>query len=535
MPELVTGSQATIAQLLAEGVELVLSIPGGHNLPLCDAVLDRPGLRFLTGRHEQELGFIANGYSRASGRIAVPLLITGPGVTNCITPLADAYVDSVPMVVIANHAETRLIGKGAFHEVRKQTRLLSSVTKWSHRVARVEEIPGALRKAFRQAFQGRPGPTAVEIPVNLQTERAAVEIYPGARSKRRSADTGAVREAAGRLSRARSPLIYAGNGVNLSEAGAELLQLVERLEAPCFTTALAKGVIPEDHPLSLGWGWVERGPARPFLEEADALLVVGSSLDEVETAGWTLPFPKNLIQIDSSSEIIGRQVEVAVPLVGDAKVVLTQLLEEIPRDENRRGRSPAARLARMKERALKRVRRKPAWQFVQAIQKALPRDAFVTNDACIANGWVMCFLRRYQPRTFNITRSMAALGYAFPAAVGAKLAFPGRQGLAVVGDGGFLFTDHALATAVQYRINAVALVFNNAAYGSIKNKQEQRFGRSVGVDLHNPDFVRLAQAYGAAGQRVEHPEGLQEALMAAWERDLPTVIEVPLDTDSDYF
>ncbi|HEV8130678.1 MAG TPA: thiamine pyrophosphate-binding protein [Acidobacteriota bacterium] len=530
-----TGSEAVIAQLLAEGVRVVLSIPGGHNLPICNAALDHPELRFIACRHEQEMAFIANGFARASGKIAVPLVITGPGVGNCITPLADAYVDSVPMVVIATHVERRLEGRGAFHELKDQTALLGSVTKWNTRVEQAEEIPDAIRTSFRKAYENRPGPTAVEIPVDLQTQRAAVNIYPSGDLPMCSADPAAVTEAARRLTKAQKPLLYVGNGANSTNCSSELIQLMERLQAPCFTTALAKGVVPEDHPLSLGWGWVERGPARPFLQEADAVLVVGSSLDEVETQGWTLPLPQELIQIDTCREMIGRNYPASVALVGNAKRVLAQLLQEVPPTPSGTACSRAIRIDELKSGVLSRVRQKRAWQFVNAIQEALPRDAIVTNDACIANGWVMCFLKRYLPRTFNLTRSMAALGYAFPAAMGAKLAYPDRQTVAVLGDGGFLFSDHSLATAVQYGISAVAVVFNNNCYGSIKRKQEHQFGRTIGVELHNPDFVALAQAYGAAGTRAEEPEQLYDALTAAWSRKLPTLIEVPLEMENDYF
>lgn len=394
MSEHMTGSQATIAQLIAEGVDVVLSIPGEHNIHLCDPILDHPALRFICGHHEQGITFMANGYARASGKIAVPLVITGPGVTNSITPLADAYQDSVPMVLVASQVDTHRLGKGAFHESR-------------------EEL------------------------------------------------------------------------------------------------------------------------ARRFLEEADVVLVIGSSLDEASTHRWTLPLPENLIQIDTCPEMIGRNYPVAVGLVGDAKAVLAQLLEALADCENRARPSPAARIAEAKRKALTGVQDQLSWRFMNAIQQALPKDAFVTNDASLSNGWAVSFLQRYLPRTFNMTSNLAALGYAFAGAVGAKLAYPDRQAVAVVGDGGFLFTVYTLSTAVKYHLNAVAIVFNNGGYGSIRHMQMQRFGRTIGADLHNPDFVRLAEAYGAVGARATHPDQLYDALMAAWQRDVPTLIEVPLSASNN--
>jgi len=523
-----TGSEATIAQLVAEGVDIVLSIPGEHNVYLCDAILDHPELRFICGRHEQGITFMANGYARASGRIAVPLVITGPGVTNSVTALADAYQDSVPMVLVAGQVDTNRLGKGAFHELKDQTGLLASVTKWNTRVERVEDIPEAIRTAFVQAYDGRPGPTAVEIPLNVQTQRGRVNIYPSTRPERRRADPAAVRQAARRLSEATLPLVFVGSGAALSGCTAEVIRLMEHLNAPCFFTVLAKGVVPDDHPLNLGGGWDRDGLTHRFLEEADVVLVIGSSLDETGTGRWTLPLPENLIQIDTCPEVIGRNYPVAVGLVGDGKTVLVQLLEALAGYENRVRPLPAARIAEAKQKALTRVQDKLSWRFMNAVQQALPKDAFVTNDAARANGWAISFLQGYLPRTFNITSNMAALGYAFPGAVGAKLAYPDRQAVAVVGDGGFLFTVYTLSTAVKYHINAVAIVFDNGGYGSIKRIQMQKFGRAIGADLHNPDFARLAQAYGAAGVRAEHPDQVYDALMAAWQRDVPTLIEVPV-------
>jgi len=264
------------------------------------------------------------------------------------------------------------------------------------------------------------------------------------------------------------------------------------------------------------------------------VLVVGSSLDEADGGRLGSAFPENLIQIDSCPDVIGRRYPVSVGLVGDAQAVLTQLLTELTSTEQAMRSSPATRIAEHKQRALDSMQHKLAWQFMDAIQQALPRDAFVTNDASRANGWAVSFLQRYLPNTFNVTRMAAALGYAFPAAMGAKLAYPERQAVAIVGDGGFLFTIFSLATAVQHHISAVAIVFNNNGYGTIKRLQTRRFGRTIGADLHNPDFVRLAEAYGAGSSRAEDPEQLYDALMAAWQRDVPTVIEVPLDEDIDH-
>ena len=528
MSEQMTGAQAAVAQLKAEGVDVILGIPGIHNLSLCDAILDYPEMRFVTGRHEQGITFMANGYARASGRIAVPFVITGPGVTNSLTPLVDAYADSVPMVLVAAQADTGLLGKGAFHELKDQTALLSQVTKWNTRVDCVEEIPEAIRTAFFQAYDGRPGPTAIEIPLNVQTEQGTVDIHPSERPKARAAEPASVREAARMLSQAAAPVVFVGSGAVSSDSSAKVIEIMSRLNAPCYVTALAKGVVPDDHPLNPTPTGDGPGTAGRFLKDADAVLVVGSSLDEATTRQFRLRLPDNLIQIDTCADIFGRHYPVAVPLLGDAKVVLSQLLEELGDVPSETRPSLADRIAQSKQKALTVAQQQMPWKYVHAIELALPRDGFVTNDAAKANGWMYSHLRRYLPRTMNITSNMAALGYAFPAAVGAKLAYPERQAVAVLGDGGYLFSVYSLATAVQHRINVVAIVFDNSGYNTIRVNQTRDFGRVIGADLRNPDFVMLAQAHGAAGTRAENPDQIYDALMAAWERDVPTIIEVPV-------
>jgi len=531
MSKQMTGAQAAVAQLLAEGVDTVLGIPGVHNLPICDALLDHPQLRFLHGRHEQGIAFMANGYARANNRIAVSLVITGPGVTNSLTPLADAYLDSVPMVLIAASVEPERAGKGAFHELRDQTGVLRAVTKWTALAGSVEEVPEAIHAAFVEAYGGRPGPTAVEIPLSVQRASGQVDVHPAARPPRQAAPPEAVGEAARQLARAAAPLVFVGRGAVLSGASGEVLELIEALNAPCFTTPLAKGVVPEDHPLSLSWGGVHNGLVHELVAEADLILVVGSSLDEADGRRYGLALADKLIQIDTCPEVIGRTWPVRLGLVGDAQAVLAQLLEALSGMERAQHPSPAPRITARRAQALDEVQGRPIWRYMDAIERALPRDAFVANDGSRVNSWANAFLRRYQPNTYAVTRNTAALGFAFPAAVGAKIAHPEREALAIAGDGGFLFTIFSLATAVQHRLGAIAVVFNDQGYGTIAWLQRRQFGRVIGAALRNPDYVRLAEAFGAHGCHVETPEELYDAITTVQGRNLPTVIEVPLEGD----
>ena len=526
-----TGAAAALAQLEAEGVELVLGIPGAHNVDLCDAVLDRTDLQFVTGRHEQAMTFMATGYTRVTGKIAVPLVVTGPGVANSLTALGDARCDSVPMVLVASCCNRSGLGRGAFHELKDQTAMIAAVTKRNARVEDPTQIPQAINTAMLEARSGRPGPTVVEVPLDVQAQEAEIQLVDPLPVPRPAADPEAVEKAAALLSKAKSPLVLIGGGAAQADCAAELTTLVEKATAPCFTTALGKGVVPDEHPLSLAWQMVSTPPGRAMLEEADLVVVVGSSLDEVETGYWALKLPANLIHIDICPDMIGRNYPATVALAGHAKVVLGQLLDALGQFDSVDRPSPIDRIAGIKAKAIEKARRAPSYQFVAAMRQALADDAIIANDASIMNGWVLAYLPRSQARMTYLTRSMAALGYAFPAAVGSKLAYPQRQSVAVAGDGGFLFSSDALATAVQYKLNAVAVIFNDNCYGSIKDIQMGRFGRTIGVDLVNPDFVSLAEAYGAAGRRVNKPEALRDELTAAFERDVPTLIDVPIEGD----
>jgi acetolactate synthase-1/2/3 large subunit len=525
-----TGGEAVVAQLAAEGVRAVFSIPGAHNVGLCDGLLDLPELRFLGGRHEQDLAFMANGFARASGKVAPLMVISGPGVTNSLTAMADAYADSVPMVLIAASPKQQVVGKAEFHELRDQTSLIRAVTKWHRRVTAVEQVPEAISQALAQAYAGRPGPTAVEVPDDVQAASGSPLIVPPKPYVPRGADDAAVADAARMLAGATRPLVLLG--ASAAECSDEIISLIENLNAVCMATALAPGVVPSDHPLCMGY-CLERELARPMLQDADVILVVGCRLSEKDTRGWTLPLPaEKLIQIDACDQTIGCKYDVAVGLVGDPQAVLVQLLEQLARVDHAQRSSPAKNIADIKQSIVALAQDQPTWQFVEAMDKALPRDAFVTNDASLVNDWILTGIPRYLPRTINITHNLASLGFAYPAAIGTKVAYPERQAVAVAGDGGFLFTSNALTTAVQYRLNAVAVVFNDRCYAAIKRIQNERFGRSIGVDLHNPDYVLLAEAQGAVGVRTKQPQQLHDELVEAWKRDIPTVIEVVLDEET---
>ena len=541
-----TGAQAVIAQLVAEGVTHILSIPGDHNIALCDVVLDYPQLTYLTGRHEQSLTLIANGYSRASHKIAVPLIISGPGVTNSLTALGDAYQDSVPMVVIASQAPRDQIGKGSFHGLKDQSAMIAAVAKWSVCVDSPEAIPTAIHTAFIKAYEGRPGPTVVEIPLDIQTKKAEIKFFPVEKPEQKTTCTLAeISRAAKHLVNAKRPVVYAGRGVIISNACKILQQLIEYLNTPCFHTALGKGMLAANHPLNVSWGNGRSDYVTQLISQADAVLVIGSSLDYADAKRLNLSFPKTLIQIDVCSDILGRFYPTEINLLGDAKLILEPLFIEIKK------LLPTARLftppsiktdsnnrlsfSQNKAQKLKSIQSASALNYIQAIEEGITDDTLIFGDPARCNGWAVAFLERNIPNTFHCSRNFCTLGYAFSAAMGAKLAKPEKHVLAMIGDGGFLFANGDLATAVQYEINIVTLIFNDNCYGSIRKAQNNAFGRTIGVDLKNPDFCLLAKAFGIQSFRVNSPDKLLKTLTQAWTIHAPVIIEIVMDSNDTGF
>lgn len=525
-----TGGQAVVETLRAEGVRTVFGIPGLHTLHLYEALRACPTIRHITTRHEQGAAFMADGYARATGEPGVCLAITGPGATNTLTALGNAYSDSSPVLCITSEIATGFIGQGkeVFHEIKDQLGLFAGVTAWNERVASVAEIPRAVQQAMRSLRTGRPRPAHLEISIDVLAATGEVEIAPPEPIERSAADPEKVAAAAALLAGARVPLIYAGGGVVASGASAVLLRMAERLGAPVVTNYTGKGAIPEDHPLSLGCGPWRRGLIADYLARADLLLVVGARLGQIETRDWTLPLPTTLVHVDIDPAVIGRHYPATVGVVGDARQVLEQIAETLTSMALRPGPSPATEIAQWQAEERERLQGEPGFGFMAALRATLSRDAIVVNDAALVNAWTGQHLPSYTPRSFLFPSGFAALGFGLPAALGAKFAFPERQVVVVCGDGGFLFTGQELATAVQYGLNVVVLVFNDNSYGSIAHLQRKRFGEIFAADLVNPDFVRLAEAFGAWAARASTPEEVGAALTAALRGYQPALIEVPV-------
>jgi acetolactate synthase-1/2/3 large subunit len=533
VPDL-TGGEWVVEALRAEGVRHVFGIPGIHNLAVYDALLDRPDVAHVLARHEQGAAFMADGYARASGRPGVVLVTTGPGATNTLTPLAESYASSVPVVVVVSDVATALLGRevGALHEVPNQIDCFRPVTRLAHVVAATAEIAPTIAGAFDLLRSGRPGPVALSIPNDVLTGRWNGTLRATGGGRRPPCHVADVAEGARRLAAARRPLIVAGGGVIAAGAERELKALADRLGAPVVTTVMGRGAIAEDDERWLGVLPNHRA-TEAALREADVVLAVGCRFAARSTRGLLLDLSfaphQTLIHLDLDPRVIGRLFPATVAIVGDARDGLARLLERLgaggPRSEWDAGWLAARRAA-----ASPRFTPELA-AFLERLRAALPRDAIVVSDQTGVNYWMEWKFPVWLPRTFLYPIGSATLGYAVPAAIGAKIARPDRAVVAVAGDGGFLFSVNELATAVKYDLAVVFVVFNDDRYGAIEWLQQALYKRSGEAALANPDFVALARAFGMRAQRVESLPALADAVGAAVGAPGPTLLEIRTTVD----
>ena len=522
-----TGGQALMRSLHREGVRVIFGLPGVQLYHALDALHDVPGIRLITTRHEQATAYMADGYARAGGGIGAALMVPGPGLLNAAAAISTAYSASSPVLIVCGQIERDLIGanRGILHEVNDQQDCIRPITKHARRIMSPAETPAAVHEAFRQLTTGRPRPVEIEMPPETMAEPGPVTLLEAEAYPLPAAPADAVAAATQTLASAQRPLIWAGGGVIASGASDALAQLAERLQAPVITTAEGKGALDDRHPLALGALRLRNDPIAKEPPHFDVILAVGSRM----------AFPawldgQQVVQIDIDPAELGRNCPNTYGLAGDARAVMEQLdarlSELIPAPRP----SVAAETAALRERRrASALRPEPQESYLNALRAAVPEDGILVSGMTQLGYYARAFWPTYAPRTFITSGYSGNLGYAYPTALGAKVACPDRPVVAVCGDGGFLFNSQELATAAQYGIGAVAVVFNDHAYGNVLRDQVTQFsGRAVGAELHNPDFVKLAEAYGVRALRAQGPEALETTLRDALAADAPALIEVPV-------
>ena len=531
MPQM-SGSQALVGSLAREGVEVVFALPGVQIMDAFDAFFHEPSIRLVLVRHEQSAAYMADGYARTTGRPGVALVVPGPGALNATAALGTAYATSSPVLLVCGQIESYNLGKnrGALHEIGEQLDIFKHLTKWCDRATQVEEIPGMVHKAIEHLSTGRPRPVEIEIPWDVlpataDTDLTEVEVFA-----KQAPEPSQLRDAARLLSQAERPLIWAGGGAREADLSQELLDLARALNAPVITTPEGKGAIPEDDPHSLGAFYYGHGPGYLALPQADVILAVGSRLHMSPSVPWSFQPHQKLIQIDADPEEVGRNFPLAVGITADGRLGLQGLLNELGGSIHA-SRWTNAEMTSIRQQTDSEIKEMAPLQveIIETIRRELDDDAIMVAGTTDIGYWSHLAYPVLKPRTYLTPGYFATLGYAFPTALGAKVGNPNRQVVATIGDGGFHYAASELSTAVQEGINLVTLVFNNGMLGASYNDQQSRYGgRTIGTELHNPDFAQLAEVYGALGIKLGSREELGDALRSALKAQRPVVIEIPM-------
>ena len=537
-----TGARTLIEALQREGVDTIFGYPGGVVLPIYDELYDS-SVRHILVRHEQAAAHAADGYARASGRVGVCLATSGPGACNLVTGIATAYMDSIPIVALTGQVPTALLGNDAFQE-SDITGITMPVTKHNYLVKDVADLDRVVQEAFYVARTGRPGPVLVDLPKDVTTSVAKSNPVPEAVSLRGYQPTyqGHVRQidkALDLITGAERPLIYAGGGVVLSGASAELLEFAETAAVPVTTTLMGLGAVPGDHPLNLGMlGMHGTQSANYAVTECDLLLAIGARFDDRVT-GKIETFAPNatVIHIDIDPAEIGKNKKVDVPIVGDVKAVLQALLRRM----QKRGDTAnwVSRINAWKAQYPLRFRDddhlRPQY-VIRELSDVLKGEGIITSEVGQNQMWTALYYRFTKPRTWITSGGLGTMGYGFPAAIGAHFARPDVPVVDVAGDGSFQMNIQELGTVAHYRIPVKVMILNNMYLGMVRQWQELFYDRRYSyTELPPVDFVKIANAYGVDGIRVDAKDGVREAIETALATDGPFVLDFRVEREENVF
>ena len=537
-----TGAQILIESLKKEGVEVIFGYPGGVLLPTFDVLYDAP-INFVLVRHEQAAAHAADGYARATGKVGVCLATSGPGATNLVTGIATAYMDSIPMVAITGQVKTSLIGNDAFQEA-DVTGITRPITKHNYLVKNVEDLSLVIKEAFYVASTGRPGPVVIDLPVDVQMVETEFQ-YPSDISMRGYKPTytghqGQVKKAAKLIEKSKKPVIYAGGGIIISGASAQLREFAEKIQAPVVTTLLGLGGFPQTHELSLGMlGMHGTAYANYAVTESDLVIAVGSRFDDRVTGRLDAFAPDaKVIHIDIDPSSMSKNVAVDIPIVGDAKKILVELNKVVKKPDT------AAWLKKMhawkKDHPLyysqEGSRIKPQY-VVEQIYEATKGDAIICTEVGQNQMWAAQYYKYTEPRTFISSGGLGTMGYGFPAAIGAKLGCPEKTVFDIAGDGSIQMNIQELATAVENKISVKIAILNNSCLGMVRQWQElfykKRYSYTKLPSL--PDFVKVAEAYGAVGMRIKKKEDVLPAIEKAMSIDNVVVMDFVVEEEENVF
>jgi acetolactate synthase I/II/III large subunit len=547
----ISGAQAFIESLRQEGVKDVFGYPGGAVLDIFDALMDASDIHFVLTRHEQGAVHAADGYARATGNVGVCIVTSGPGATNTVTGVATACMDSIPIVVFTGQVSTHLIGNDAFQEA-DIVGITRPCTKHNYLVKDIADLPRVIKEAFYIARTGRPGPVLVDIPKNVQQslttfkypETVRLESY----NPTYKGHPGQIRRILSLILKSRRPVIYAGGGIVLSNSSDELTTFARKLQIPVTTTLMGMGAFPAGDPLSMGMlGMHGTYAANLAVTNSDCLIALGARFDDRVTGKVDEFAPKaKIVHIDIDPTSISKNVRVDLPIVGDCRMVLQGMLAELE--------GSAGDVSEMQKAVAPWLEQVDAWKreqplrycqselikpqyVIEMIDELAPDDAIISTEVGQNQMWTAQFYRFQEPRHFLTSGGLGTMGYGFPAAIGAQVAFPDRTVIDIAGDGSIQMNIQEIATAVQYKLPVKVMILNNNYLGMVRQWQSlfyrKRYSHtSMAV---SPDFVKLAEAYGAHGIRVDKPADVKDAIREALAIKGPVFVDFVVDPEEDVY
>jgi len=512
-----------------EKVHYIFGLPGEENMDLLDALIDSP-IEFVPTRHEQGAAFMADVYGRLTGKAGVCLATLGPGATNLITGVADAYLDRSPLVAISGQTRRELLHKES-HQHIDIVQTFEQISKWNVAVGLARTIPEVVRKAFKVSQTEKPGPCHIELPEDVAAEETEGAPLPVKGFKLPHTDHNVCAKAAEIINRAKRPILLAGNGVIRGQASHVLRDFVEKTRIPVANTFMSKGVLPSKSDLSLSTiGLQSRDFISCGFDRADLIISVGYDLVEYAPSLWNRDH-KPIVHIDFTPSEIDEFYIPEIEVLGDIAANLTCMMDDIDPTEQDDFSSV---LKHMMEEELFDYAEDASFpmkpqKILYDIRKVMDHDDILLSDVGAHKMWVARIYPAEEPNTVLISNGFASMGFALPGAISAKMIYPERKILALCGDGGFLMNCQELEMAVRLKLPMVILIFNDSKYGLIEWKQINQFGRTYGVSFNNPDFVQLARSFGAAGYRVEGADELAPILREAFDAGVPAVVDVPVD------
>ncbi|MDP2939225.1 MAG: biosynthetic-type acetolactate synthase large subunit [Candidatus Omnitrophota bacterium] len=534
------GAQILIESLIKEGVQVMFGYPGGAVLPIFDALYECP-IRFILTRHEQGAAHAADGYSRATGKVGVCIATSGPGATNLTTGIANAYMDSIPLVALTGQVKTFLIGNDAFQEA-DVTGVTRPITKHNYLVKDVNDLARTVREAFHIASTGRPGPVLIDIPVDVQLQEAEF-IWPEKVDIRGYKPTifghpGQIKKAAKAIAKSKKPIIYVGGGAITSNCAQEIKELAEKIQAPVTMTLMGLGAFPMTDELSLGMlGMHGTAYANHATMESDLILAIGARFDDRVTGRLDAFAPHaKVIHIDIDPTSISKNVHVDIPIVGDAKNVLGQLLEVIEAPDTSEWLKTINHWKKTHPLKYNEGYKIKPQYVIEQIYEATKGEAIITTEVGQNQMWSCQWYKYTQPRTFISSGGLGTMGFGFPAAIGAKVGHPERIVVDIAGDGSIQMNIQELATAVHEKIYVKVAILNNGYLGMVRQWQELFYKKRYSyTTLYNPDFVKLAESYGALGLRVTKKEEVRPAIEKAIFTDNVVFIDFHIEPEENVY